>query len=146
MDWSDSLIEVQIPNVSGGEYTIKVNSASGGSDSYAGFKVLTASQVATRFYINNADTSYGQSVYIVGNCEELGNWDTDKAVGGFFNNTASIANYPTWFYDVSVPAGTTIEYKYIKKDASGNVIWESGSNHVYTTVSDGTGVVVDNWQ
>lgn len=146
LDWSDSLIEVQIPNVSGGEYTIKVNSATGGSDSYAGFKVLTASQVATRFYINNADTSYGQSVYIVGNCEELGNWDTDKAVGGFFNNTASIANYPTWFYDVSVPAGTTIEYKYIKKDASGNVIWESGSNHVYTTVSDGTGVVVDNWQ
>lgn len=145
IDWSDSLIELQIPSVAGGEYAITVNTANGEADTFDGFKVLTASQVATRFYVNNADTAYGQSVYIVGNVEELGNWDTDKAVGAFFNNTESIATYPTWFYDISVPAGTTIEYKYIKKDAAGNVIWESGANHVYTTVSNGTGIVVDNW-
>ena len=145
IDWSDSLIELQIPSVAGGEYAITVNTANGEADTFDGFKVLTASQVATRFYVNNADTEYGQSVYIVGNVEELGNWDTDKAVGAFFNNTESIATYPTWFYDISVPAGTTIEYKYIKKDAAGNVIWESGANHVYTTVSNGTGIVVDNW-
>lgn len=145
VDWSDSLIELQIPSVAGGEYAITVNTANGEADTFDGFKVLTASQVATRFYVNNADTAYGQSVYIVGNVEELGNWDTDKAVGAFFNNTESIATYPTWFYDISVPAGTTIEYKYIKKDAAGNVIWESGANHVYTTVSNGTGIVVDNW-
>lgn len=145
IDWSDSLIELQIPSVAGGEYAITVNTANGEADTFGGFKVLTASQVATRFYVNNADTAYGQSVYIVGNVEELGNWDTDKAVGAFFNNTESIATYPTWFYDISVPAGTTIEYKYIKKDAAGNVIWESGANHVYTTVSNGTGIVVDNW-
>lgn len=145
IDWSDSLIELQIPSVAGGEYAITVNTANGEADTFDGFKVLIASQVATRFYVNNADTAYGQSVYIVGNVEELGNWDTDKAVGAFFNNTESIATYPTWFYDISVPAGTTIEYKYIKKDAAGNVIWESGANHVYTTVSNGTGIVVDNW-
>ncbi|MBQ1681890.1 MAG: hypothetical protein II067_06730 [Agathobacter sp.] len=56
-----------------------------------------------------------------------------------------MANYPTWFYDISLPAGTRIEYKYIKKDAAGNVVWESGSNHVYTTVTNGTGTVVDTW-
>ncbi|MDC7300741.1 carbohydrate-binding module family 20 domain-containing protein [Agathobacter ruminis] len=102
-------------------------------------------QVATRFFVNNAYTNYGQSLYIVGNIAELGNWNPDKAVGCFFNNTASIANYPTWFYDISLPAGTRIEYKYIKKDAAGNVVWESGSNHVYTTVTNGTGTVVDTW-
>ena len=145
VDWSDSLIEVQIPAVAGGEYTITVNSANGGSDTFDGFKVLTGSQVATRFYVNNAETEYGQSVFIVGNIEELGNWNPDKAVGTFFNSTGSIATYPTWFFDVSVPAGTRIEYKYIKKDAAGNVVWESGANHVYTTVTDGTGIVVDNF-
>ena len=145
VDWSDSLIEVQIPEVAGGKYTITVNSANGGSDTFDGFKVLTAPQVATRFYVNNAETNYGQSVYIVGNCEELGNWNPDKAVGYLFNSTGSIATYPTWFFDVSVPAGTTIEYKYIKKDSAGNVVWESGANHVYTTVTNGTGVVVDNF-
>ena len=145
VDWSDSLIEVQIPAVAGGEYTITVNSANGGSDTFDGFKVLSGSQVATRFYVNNAETEYGQSVFIVGNIEELGNWNPDKAVGTFFNSTGSIATYPTWFFDVSVPAGTRIEYKYIKKDAAGNVVWESGANHVYTTVTDGTGIVVDNF-
>lgn len=145
VDWSDSLIEVQIPAVAGGEYTITVNSANGGSDTFDGFKVLSGSQVATRFYVNNAETEYGQSVFIVGNIEELGNWNPDKAVGTFFNSTGSIATYPTWFFDVSVPAGTKIEYKYIKKDAAGNVVWESGANHVYTTVTDGTGIVVDNF-
>ncbi|MCR5677585.1 MAG: IPT/TIG domain-containing protein [Agathobacter sp.] len=145
IDWSDSEIDVQIPSVAGGEYTITVNTAGGDSDSYGGFTVLTASQVATRFFVNNAYTNYGQSLYIVGNIAELGNWNPDKAVGCFFNNTASIANYPTWFYDISLPAGTRIEYKYIKKDAAGNVVWESGSNHVYTTVTNGTGTVVDTW-
>lgn len=145
LDWSDSLIEVQIPEVAGGKYTITVNTCDGDKDAYDGFRVLTASQVATRFYVNNAETDYGQAVYIVGNCEELGNWDPDRAVGCFFNNTASIANYPTWFFDISLPKGTKIEYKYIKKDSAGNVVWESGANHVYTTVTDGTGIVVDDF-
>ena len=108
--------------------------------------VLSSKQVATRFYVNNANTQYGSSVYIVGNVEELGNWDVNKAVGPFFNNRKSIANYPTWFYDISLPSGKKIEYKYIMKDSSGNVIWESGANHKYSTVTQGTGVVVDNWK
>ncbi len=145
VDWSDSLIDVEVPDVSGGKYAITVTSMDGKSDTYSAFEVLNSSQVATRFYVNNAETSYGQSVYIVGNVEELGNWDTSKVIGPFFNNTSSIATYPTWFYDISVPSGKTIEYKYIKKDSAGNVTWESGDNHTYSTVTGGTGTVVDNW-
>lgn len=145
VDWSDSLIDVEVPDVSGGKYAITVTSIDGNSDTYSSFEVLNSSQVATRFYVNNAETSYGQSVYIVGNVEELGSWDTSKAIGPFFNNTSSIATYPTWFYDISVPSGKTIEYKYIKKDSAGNVTWESGDNHTYSTVTGGTGTVVDNW-
>lgn len=145
VDWSDSLIDVEVPDVSGGKYAITVTSMDGKSDTYSAFEVLNSSQVATRFYVNNAETSYGQSVYIVGNVEELGSWDTSKAIGPFFNNTSSIATYPTWFYDISVPSGKTIEYKYIKKDSAGNVTWESGDNHTYRTVTSGTGTVVDNW-
>jgi glycosidase len=147
LDWSDTLINVQIPNVSGGEYSISVHSATGDTDTYDdGFEVLTGSQAADRFFVNNAETTYGQSVYIVGNVAELGNWDTNKAVGPFFNSTASVASYPTWFYDISVPAGTAIEYKYIKKDSAGNVVWESGSNHAHTTIGSGTEEIVNDWQ
>ena len=146
LNWSDSRITVKIPAVAAGEYAVKVTNASGSSDSYAGFEVLTGKQVSVRFMVDNAETAYGSNVYLVGSVPELGNWDTSKAVGPFFNSTASIASYPTWFYDVSVPAGTKIEYKFVKIDGSGKVIWESGSNHVVTTPSNGTSTVRVNWQ
>ena len=82
---------------------------------------------------------------MVGNTVELGNWDTSKAVGPMFNSIGTIANYPTWFLDVSVPANTAIQYKFFKKDSLGNVVWESGNNHIYTTPSS-TGEVIVNWQ
>ncbi|MGN0352323.1 MAG: alpha-amylase family glycosyl hydrolase [Roseburia sp.] len=146
-DWSDSRITIEVPSVAAGEYAVTVTNAAGSSsDSYAGFDVLTGKQVSVRFMVNNAETAYGTNVYLVGSVPELGSWDTSKAIGSFFNSTSSIASYPTWFYDVSVPAGTTIEYKFVKIDGSGNVTWESGSNHVVTTPSEGTATVQVNWQ
>ncbi len=82
--------------------------------------------VNVSFTIKNAQTTWGQNVYIVGNCPELGNWDPAKAVG-----PGSCSNYPTWQLNATIPAGKTIEFKVIKKDAAGNVIWESGNNHVF---------------
>lgn len=146
-DWSDSRITVTIPSVAAGEYTITVTNAAGSSSgTYAGFSVLTGEQTAVRFVVNNAQTDYGTNVYLVGNVYELGNWDTAQAVGPGFNATASIGSYPTWFFDVNVPAGATIEYKFVKIDGAGNVTWESGDNHIYTVPADSTGKIEVNWQ
>lgn len=132
VSWSDSMIKVLVPNVSAGYYDVEVVTASSQSvANYEQFKVLTGSQTAVRFLTRNATTSYGQNIYIVGNCVELGNWNVDKAVGPFFNATNTIASYPNWFFDISMPKGCSIEYKFIKKDSSGNVVWESGMNHTY---------------
>lgn len=145
--WSDTKITVTIPSVTAGLYGIKVTTASSiSSNIYPGFEVLTGSQVAVRFKVNNASTAYGTSVYLVGSVYELGNWTATKAIGPLFNNTSTIGVYPTWFYDVSVPAGTTIQYKFIKIDTSGNVVWEGGNNHVVTTPTSGTATVTVNWQ
>lgn len=142
VSWSDSLIQVQVPAVTAGYYDITVTTSSGTSMSnYDEFKVLTGSQTAVRFIVQNATTEYGQNVYLVGNCVELGNWDTSKAVGPFYNATETIASYPDWFFDVSVPEGYNLEFKFIKKDAAGNVIWESGTNHAYTVPTGATGQV-----
>lgn len=147
VDWTDSCITVKIPDVAAGEYSISVTDAAGNlSDSYGSFEVLTGKQTAVRFIVNNATTSYGSNVYLVGNVYELGNWDTDNAIGAMFNSTASIASYPSWFYDVNVPAGTTIEFKFVVIDGAGNVTWESGENHTYTVPADGTGEITVDWQ
>lgn len=142
VSWSDSLIQVQVPVVTAGYYDITVTTSSGAyTSNYDEFKVLTGSQTAVRFIAKNATTEYGQNVYLVGNCVELGNWDTSKAIGPFYNATETIASYPDWFFDVSVPEGYNLEFKFIKKDADGNVIWESGTNHAYTVPIGATGQV-----
>jgi len=95
---------------------------------------------------SDADVGNYSSMSIVGSVPELGSWDTTKAIGPLFNDTPTIGVYPTWFYDISVPANTQIEYKFIKIDGAGNVVWESGMNHVYTTPASNTGEVTVNWQ
>lgn len=145
--WSDSEIQVVVPEVAAGKYDIKVTtSAEITSSAYSGFEVLTGEQTSVRFKVNNATTDYGTNIYLVGNVYELGNWDATKAIGPLFNSTSTIGMYPTWFCDVNVPAGKTIEYKFIKKDASGKVIWESGSNHRMTTPRSGVDTVTTDWQ
>lgn len=84
----------------------------------------------------SAETQLGENIYIVGNIPELGNWNPDNCTESMLN-----PNYPEWFLPVSVPSGTTIEFKFIKKDALGNITWESGSNRTVTSSSNPCGVV-----
>ncbi|MET7497582.1 carbohydrate-binding module family 20 domain-containing protein [Streptomyces sp900116325] len=79
----------------------------------------------------NATTQLGQNIYVVGNQSALGNWSTGSAL------KLDPATYPVWKLDVSMPAGTSFEYKYIRKDASGAVTWESGANRTATVPSSG---------
>ncbi|WP_275052161.1 carbohydrate-binding module family 20 domain-containing protein, partial [Candidatus Hakubella thermalkaliphila] len=72
------------------------------------------------------------------------NWNPTNSSESMMN-----PNYPRWFLPVSVPAGTTFQFKFIKKDAVGNVIWESGSNRIFTSPSSSTATIdtpLYNWQ
>ncbi len=147
VSWSDSMIKAVVPGGVSGEVAVVVTNAGGvSSEAFAGFDILSGAQVSVRFKVNNANTDYGTNVYIVGSVPELGSWDSTKAIGPLFNDTPTIGVYPTWFYDISVPANTQIEYKFIKIDGAGNVIWEGGMNHVYTTPASNTGEITVNWQ
>jgi alpha-amylase len=85
------------------------------------------SSAATTFAVN-ATTVWGQNVFVAGNTPALGNWDPASAVA------LSSAGYPTWRATVSLPAGTAVQYKYIKKDGA-TVTWESDPNRTRTTAS-----------
>lgn len=99
------------------------------------YNVLSGEQNQIIFHVN-ATTNYGENIYIVGNVPELGSWNVDECTEAMLN-----PGYPEWYLPVSVPAGTTIEFKFIKKDASGNVTWESGSNRVITSSGEENGVI-----
>ncbi|MFD0330840.1 carbohydrate-binding module family 20 domain-containing protein [Streptacidiphilus monticola] len=85
-------------------------------------------------------TVTGQNVYVVGSIDALGFWDTGKAVA------LSSSGYPVWSTTLSIAPNTSFEYKYLIKDASGNVTWESGSNRSYTTGASGSVTLNDSWK
>jgi glycosidase len=145
VSWKDDEVRADVPSVNGGYYDITVTDADGvQSAPFTGFEVLSADQVSVRFVVNEAYTDPGENVYIAGNVHELGNWDTDRTIGPLFNQV--VHEYPNWYYDVNLPAGTTIEFKFIKKDSSGNVTYESGANRQYTTPTGSTGEYTDTWR
>ncbi|MFF4715995.1 carbohydrate-binding module family 20 domain-containing protein [Streptomyces eurythermus] len=88
----------------------------------------------------NASTQWGQNIYVVGSTSALGSWNTANAL------KLDPASYPVWKLDQSLPAGTAFEYKYIRKDASGNVTWESGANRTATVPAGGVVTLNDTWR
>ncbi|MFD3760600.1 carbohydrate-binding module family 20 domain-containing protein [Streptomyces sp. NPDC058622] len=88
----------------------------------------------------NATTVPGQSVYVTGDRAELGNWNTGGAL------RLDPAAYPVWKLDVQLPPGTALAYKYVRKDAAGNVTWESGANRTATVPATGKVVLNDTWR
>jgi alpha-amylase len=92
-----------------------------------------------------ADTSFGQNIFVTGSINELASWSTDSALPlTWISGQGTRGN---WRATVTLPASTHVEYKYIKKDGSNNVSWESGANRVLQTGAGGTSQTTsDAWQ
>ncbi|MGM0355042.1 carbohydrate-binding module family 20 domain-containing protein [Streptomyces sp. ECR3] len=102
-----------------GSYTCPTTSCEGGGDDGGGGSSGTT---VTATFNEYASTTSGTNVYVTGSTDALGAWDPSKAV------KLSSSGYPVWSARAAVPAHTSFTYKYLKKDASGNVTWESNAN------------------
>ena len=111
------------------------SSAGSLSDTWSG----SSSQVTVTFD-ETRTTVPGQNVYVVGSVAALGSWAPGSAI------PLSSAAYPVWGGSVVLPPNTSFEYKYIVKDGSGNVTWESGANRTYTTGASGAVTLNDTWK
>ncbi len=142
--WSPTQIVCTTPSVTNGIYNVTVTNSSSQVSNGIQYTVLAANLIPVTFTINNATpTQVGDYIFLTGNTIGLGNWSTtwDGAAGPMLP-----PNYPNWFLNVSVPAGQTIQFKFIKIAANGAVTWEAGNNHQYTVPTSGTGYVNVNWQ
>jgi alpha-amylase len=118
----------------GSAVAIDVNARSGGGPTTS----PACTTVAVSFNAT-VTTVWGQNVYVLGDQSALSNWDTAGGVA------LSSAYYPVWKGTVSLPANTTVEYKYVKKDSS-IVTWESGGNRTFTTGTNCTLSLTDTWK
>ena len=145
ISWAPTKIVAVVPGtVSNGAYTITVTNTSSQTSNGIAFTALTAKLIPVTFTVNNATpTSPGDYIFLTGNTVELGNWTAtwDSAIGPMLT-----PNYPNWFLATSMPAGQSIQFKFIKIAANGAVTWENGANHTFTVPTSGTSFVNVNWQ
>ncbi|BBA99839.1 putative Alpha-amylase [Actinacidiphila reveromycinica] len=124
----------------GDNHTADTGGAGGSLDDTWGVRSGGGSgQVAVAFHEAESAPA-GQKVYVAGSVPALGSWDTGQAVA------LSSADQAHWSGTVDLPANTSFEYKYILKDASGNVTWESGANRTAGTGSSATLTLDDTWK
>jgi hypothetical protein len=85
----------------------------------------------------NTYTNSGESIYIVGNTPELGNWDTAKSL-----KLDKVENSIWTGYVYNISANTNnIQWKCIKKnETSNNVLqWQPRNNNYFNSISKGYG-------
>ncbi|MFP5394177.1 MAG: carbohydrate-binding module family 20 domain-containing protein, partial [Gammaproteobacteria bacterium] len=91
-------------------------------------------QVAVNFQVYDNTTVVGQDVYVTGSGTELNKWSVDAAIK--LPGTA----WPVWKTTVNLKAGTTYEFKYIKKGVR-PLQWESGGNRQISVPACGSPAV-----
>ena len=82
----------------------------------------------------------GQHLYVTGDADALGNWNTDLGI------PADASDDPVWKTVVLLPARKSIHYKYYRKNRDGTVTWEStpdGENREFTVPPSGSGTRSD---
>lgn len=142
--WSPTQIVCTTPSVGNGVYNVTVTNSSGQVSNGIQYTMLTAKLIPVTFTVYNATpTQVGDYIFLTGNTIELSQWNTtwDGAVGPMLP-----PNYPNWFINAAMPAGQTIQFKFIRIAANGALTWEAGNNHQYTVPTSGTGSVNVSWQ
>jgi alpha-amylase len=122
--------------VSGGRATLTIPAKSAVAFNTGGTQNPPASVTAN--YTIQAETVFGQNVFVVGNIPALGNWDPAAAVP----LTTNQSTYPRWNGTGTLPQNTNVEYKFVIKQDGQPVIWETGANRTLRTPSNGA-VTVD---
>ncbi|KAI0034829.1 glycoside hydrolase [Vararia minispora EC-137] len=91
-------------------------------------------------FAETATTTFGENIFLVGSISQLGSWNTASAIA------LSAASYPVWTVTVTLPASTKFQYKFIRKETNGSIVWESDPNREDTTPGSGTQTITTSWR
>ncbi|WP_252224336.1 family 14 glycosylhydrolase [Clostridium sp. ZBS2] len=93
-------------------------------DSFA--NIVVKKPVPVTFTVDNVNLRNGESLYLTGDGWEMADWTTGLYPSQFdYKDGKAVVT-------VNLAEGNNYEFKAIKKDSNGKVIWENGSNHSYT--------------
>lgn len=96
-----------------------------------------ASTAVSITFVETATTGSGDVIKVVGSVAQLGSWNPAAALA-----LSQPSLNADWRLVLTLPPGTSFEYKFIRVSSGGTVTWESGSNRAYTSPSGGTSVAL----
>jgi cyclomaltodextrin glucanotransferase len=98
-------------------------------------------QTIIRAQLNGVQTLPGETIVVVGNCPELGNWDISKAY------PLEYINSNTWFGEIpfNESAGKLISYKYALWREGQSPLRENVMNRRWVVAKEGTVKWRDTW-
>lgn len=110
------------------------------SSSCSRLNVYAASQpqVTVRFVLARR-VAFGKSHCLVGDIPALGSWNATKGINMTWGDGDK------WSAEISVPAGSTLEFKVIEKQGDNNdensLVWEPDYNHAIAVPDTGTSLI-----
>ncbi len=87
----------------------------------ADFDPAAQPAVEQRFEVQG-DTQWGESLVLVGDLPELGEWDPSEGLA------LDPEDHPRWRARLELPRGARFAYKLVRRDARGALHWESGED------------------
>ncbi|KAI0746664.1 glycoside hydrolase [Daedaleopsis nitida] len=132
--------------VSGGSFQVTVPARSaiaihtGAKGTGSGNNPPPTSGSVTVNFAETATTTFGENIFLVGSISQLGSWAPGNAIA------LSSASYPVWTVSVTLPANTDFQYKFIRKETDGSVVWESDPNRFATSAASGEQTLTSSWK
>ncbi len=93
--------------------------------------ILAIKPVPITFTVNNVSLASDENLYLTGSRWEMANWSTEFYPLQFKNNNGS------YTITTHLAEGHNYEFKAIKKNNNGNVIWQGGYNQFYNVPKGG---------
>ncbi|KAJ7443198.1 glycoside hydrolase [Mycena galericulata] len=132
--------------VSGGSFSATVPARSaiaihtGALGTGSGTGTGTGNSTVAVTFAETATTTFGENIFLVGSISQLGTWAPASAL------PLSAATYPVWTVTVDLPPSTTFQYKFLRIETDGSVVWESDPNRSATTDASGTQTISTSWR
>jgi len=81
-------------------------------------------------FTQRVTTVPGETIKIVGNTAQLGNWNPSNAPS--LSTSHYTSSNPIWTITLSMAAKSAVQYKFVKLSSGGSVTWENDPNRAYT--------------
>lgn len=87
-------------------------------------------------------TSLGDTIKIIGNTAQLGNWNAASAPA--LSASQYTSSNPIWNITLAMTPGQAVQYKFVKVSSSGALTWESDPNRSYNVPACQASATVSN--